>query len=217
MQNAIAIAEMLCTRLCHDMTGPIGAVNNGVEFLTEESPDQKNPAIDLICSSAHEAVVRLQFYRNAYGKVNDVGEIALTEKRELAQDFFAAGKTTLDWPDTATERGGVYLNGLQTRLLLNLLIIASASLMKGGQLAVRIVQNQAGRSFSVEATGPLLKWDPESAAVLVVGDVPLSPKNVQLHLTRALAAECGMALDVDASEQKISLSAGQKVPVLEQA
>ena len=52
------LAEMLCTRLCHDLTGPIGAVNNGAEFLGDEGFDMQNEAVQLILSSAHEAVNR---------------------------------------------------------------------------------------------------------------------------------------------------------------
>ena len=45
------LAEMLCTRLCHDLTGPIGAVNNGAEFLDEEGFDMQNEAVQLIVTS----------------------------------------------------------------------------------------------------------------------------------------------------------------------
>ena len=61
MVDETRLAEMLCTRLCHDLTGPIGAVNNGAEFLSEEGFDMQNEAMQLILTSAHEAVNRLQF------------------------------------------------------------------------------------------------------------------------------------------------------------
>jgi histidine phosphotransferase ChpT len=75
------LAEMIATRLCHDLTGPIGAVNNGAEFLDEEGFDMQNQAVQLILSSAHEAVNRLQFYRQAYGRVGDTGEASLSDKK----------------------------------------------------------------------------------------------------------------------------------------
>src|ERR1700753_1720218 len=97
------LAEMLCTRLCHALTGPIGAVNNGAEFLGDEGFDMQNDAVQLILSSAHEAVNRLQFYRQAYGRVSDSGEACLADKKLLAQNFFSATKVKLDWPDTHTD------------------------------------------------------------------------------------------------------------------
>ena len=88
MHHDTKLAEMIATRLCHDLTGPIGAVNNGAEFLDEEGFDMQNEAVQLIVSSAHEAVNRLQFYRQAYGRVGEMGEASLSEKKQLTVDFF---------------------------------------------------------------------------------------------------------------------------------
>src|ERR1700722_10587188 len=98
MIDELRMAELLCTRLCHDLTGPIGAVNNGAEFLSEEGFNLQSQAVELIISSAFSAVTRLQFYRMAYGKVRDHGEANLAEKQKLATDFFTDSKITLDWP-----------------------------------------------------------------------------------------------------------------------
>src|SRR5271156_4908152 len=93
-------AELLCTRLCHDLTGPVGAVANGAEFMSEEGFEMQGQHLDLITSSAEQAVARLQFYRKAYGRITEDGEAHLAEQKKIARDFFAGGKVTLDWPDT---------------------------------------------------------------------------------------------------------------------
>ena len=59
MTDELRMAELLCTRLCHDLTGPIGAVNNGAEFLGDEGFSMQGQAVELIISSAFSAVVRL--------------------------------------------------------------------------------------------------------------------------------------------------------------
>src|SRR5437870_3911345 len=87
MSDGLKLAELLCTRLCHDLTGPIGAVNNGAEFLSEEGFNLQSQAVELITSSAFSAVSRLQFYRMAYGRVKDSGEASLTDSQKLATDF----------------------------------------------------------------------------------------------------------------------------------
>ena len=140
MIEEMRMAELLCARLCHDLTGPIGAVNNGAEFLSEEGFNLQNQAVELIISSAFSAVTRLQFYRTAYGSVKDRGEANLTEKQKLAQDFFADGKITLDWPDDHTDSAGVSISLKMARLIYNLLMVAAASLIRGGTIAVRIGQ-----------------------------------------------------------------------------
>src|SRR5262249_32646848 len=110
MLDELRVAELLCTRLCHDLTGPIGAVNNGAEFLSEEGFSMQGQAMELIISSAFSAVTRLQFYRAAYGKVKDHGEANLADKQKLAIDFFTGSKITLDWPDNHTDSAGVSIS-----------------------------------------------------------------------------------------------------------
>src|SRR6185295_12252219 len=135
MIEELRMAELLCTRLCHDLTGPIGAVNNGAEFLSEEGFNMQGQAVELIVSSAFSAVTRLQFYRMAYGKMKDHGEANLAEKQKIASDFFAGSKITLDWPDTSTDAAGVSISIKMSRLIYNMLIIASSTLIRGGNIA----------------------------------------------------------------------------------
>jgi histidine phosphotransferase ChpT len=34
--NAIDLAGLLCSRLCHDLLSPVGALNNGLELMADE-------------------------------------------------------------------------------------------------------------------------------------------------------------------------------------
>lgn len=193
MVSELFMAELLCTRLCHDLTGPIGAVNNGAEFLSEEGFNLQNQAVELITSSAFSAVTRLQFYRMAYGRVRDHGEASLTDKQKLAADFFADSKITLDWPDSHTDAAGISVSHRMSRLMYNLLIVASSALVRGGSISVRITQPAANqKELTVIAQGGPLKWEAETTTILI-GDASsageLTPKNVQTFFTRRLADE----------------------------
>lgn len=192
MHNDLLMAELLCTRMCHDLTGPIGAVNNGAEFLAEEGFNLQSQAVELITSSAFSAVTRLQFYRMAYGRVRDHGEASLTDKQKLAADFFADSKITLDWPDSHTDAAGVSVSHKMSRLLYNLLIVASGALVRGGTLAVRIAQPaENSKQLIIKADGPTLKWESEMEKIFAgqVGVEELNPKNVQIFFTHRLASE----------------------------
>ncbi len=186
------MAELLCTRLCHDLTGPIGAVNNGAEFLSEDKSGLQGQAVELIVSSAFSAVTRLQFYRMAYGKMKEQGEANLADKQKLAMDFFADSKITLDWPDSHTDSAGVSISLKMSRLIFNLLVVASAVLIRGGVISVRIEQDAArNRKVTVSAKGPGLKWDAEIEKPLMgqLPDSEIDPKNVQYYLTKCLVAD----------------------------
>ena len=212
MVPELKLAELLCTRLCHDLTGPIGAIANGAEFLSDEGFDLQGQAIELINSSAAQAVSRLQFYRKAYGRINDDGEADLAEQKKITGDFFLGSKTVLDWPDTHTDASGVSVSYKMGRLLLNMIIIASSSLLRGGTLSVRISANGTLKELSVSASSPSpVKWDKEIEEALS-GRVELSqltPKTVQADLTRWLAEELGITLSWQADESSFALIARQ--------
>lgn len=214
MNHELRMAELLCTRLCHDLTGPIGAVNNGAEFLAEEGFNMQNQAVELIVSSAFSAVSRLQFYRLAYGNVKDSGEASLADKQKMAVDFFAGSKITLDWPDTQTDASGVSVSLKMARLIFNLLIMASASLIRGGVISVRIsIGADGNKHVIVSAKGTHLKWEPEMTQILneKISDENLSPKNVQAALTRYFADDLGVSLAHKAGEEEVSFEVVQKI------
>jgi len=208
MTDELRMAELLCTRLCHDLTGPIGAVNNGAEFLSEEGFNMQSQAVDLIVSSAFSAVTRLQFYRFAYGKVKDHGEANLADKQKLAMDFFADGKIALDWPDAHTDSAGVSISVKMARLIYNLLIIASGTLIRGGTVGVRIGQGDEGhKQVTVTAKGPGLKWEPEMDKIFSGAFDPaeLSPKNVQAYLTKCYCDDLKSALTHRIADEELTM------------
>ena len=207
------LAEMLCTRLCHDLTGPIGAVNNGAEFLGDEGFDMQNEAVQLILSSAHEAVNRLQFYRQAYGRVSDSGEACLADKKQLAQNFFSGSKITLDWPDTHTDAAGISISQKMSRLILNMLIVAASSLIRGGTISVRLALTETGdKQILMTGAGETIKLDTDTVAILKgeADEALLSPKTAQIFLTLKIAEEVGAHLTFGAHNDKLELFATQR-------
>lgn len=210
MPSELKIAELLCTRLCHDLTGPIGAVNNGAEFLSEEGFDMQGQAVELIISSAAEAVSRLQFYRMAYGKVNDQGEASLDDKKKRIEEFFKGTRLSLDWPDSNTDASGISVSNKMARILLNMVIVAASTLLKGGRISVQIADGASQKILKVRGQGEAVKVDPAIAGVLTGNAMEdISPKTVQLYLTRKLADEIGAAIALDTPDGGFELTLTQ--------
>lgn len=212
MNHDTKLAEMLATRLCHDLTGPIGAVNNGAEFLDEEGFDMQNEAVQLILSSAHEAVNRLQFYRQAYGRVGETGEASLAEKKKTVLDFFSGTKIKIDWPDSHTDAADVPVSQKMSRLMLNLMIIVGASAIRGGVLSVRLSKTDAGdKQIDISVTGETIKVDADTAAILSSksDNVALTPKTAQPFLAMKLAEELNAAITYQVDGGTFSVSALQ--------
>lgn len=206
-------AELLCTRLCHDLTGPIGALANGAEFLSEEGFEMQGQAVELIASSAAQAVARLQFYRRAYGRINDSGEASLSELKKLVEDFLEGSKVTLDWPDTHTDAAGISVSYKMGRLLINLLLIGVGTLLRGGTITVRLSQQESAKEIRVLCAGAVVKWDVALEDVLNrrVDTSTLTPKTIQAELTRSLAEELAATLRWEVQDGSVEFIALQHV------
>lgn len=205
--NDARLAEMLCTRLCHDLTGPIGALSNGAEFLADDEFSMQGQAIELIGQSAEQAVNRLQFYRTAYGRVNSAGEAVLSETKQLISDFFVGGKISLDWPDNQTDALEISVSRKMARLLQNMVIIAAHTLIRGGIIAIRIEQEGASKKVVVSASGLSAKWEEKHQKVLdggvTIDDV--IPETVQIYYTNKLAEELEVSMTATSSEDSFEL------------
>lgn len=145
----LKLAEMLASRLCHDLINPVGAIAIGVELLSELDDTTRKDALDLVASSADRATKRISFFRVAYGFAgHDEGQ-SVQQVRGFAEGFLAGGKVALDWPArpedaaTALPRSGL-------KVLSGLIALAAESLPRGGTLAVAVDAPAGGR---VVATG----------------------------------------------------------------
>ncbi len=167
--NSLTLAAMLCAKLCHDLVGPIGALNNGIEILAdEEDPAQRAEASELLGASALEAARRLRFFRIAFGVAGSLGQaIDAGELRSAAEEYFAAGKVRLAWPRPSGGDAGRSLDKREAKLLLNLILLAAAALPRGGTIAVGL--GTGTRRFEVRAEGAAIRFEAELATALVGG------------------------------------------------
>lgn len=176
------VMELLSARLCHELAGPVSAVVNGVELMSEEDPDFVADAVRLVGTSARTVSRRLQFYRFAYGSLP--GEGASPQiGRELAQKYFDPGNIRCDWPAEEPARGMAW-----QRLACVLVVLAAEALPRGGTVSVR---GHGPTGMVVEADGDTVRLTPEAQAGLR-RDTPienLTARGVHAHLCQLFAAD----------------------------
>ena len=198
----VRLAEMLMSRMAHELAGPVSAIANGIEFM-QEVEEGAEDAIDLIGDSAKRAAARLQFYRMAYG---GAGRAATEENaiRETAKAFVEEGGVTLTWPDGAA--AGVLERSGGGKLLLTVIEIARGALLRGGEVRV----SEGLGMTQVEAEGPKPTIPQEVRARLesksVVGDDDISARSVHCIYAHLLADEASAHLDLGEGEESVSIA-----------
>jgi histidine phosphotransferase ChpT len=191
----LELAALLCSRLCHDLISPVGAIVNGLEVLEEDNDEAtKKFALELITKSARQASARLQFCRLAFGAAGSSGaQIDLGDAEAMARGLIEDEKTKLAWKLTRA-----LLPKNRVKLLLNMLIIGGQTIPRGGTLTVDPVGEGESMGFRVSAVG-LNARIPQAIPGLLAGapaNEPVDAHKIQPFYTGLLAKACGLSVSL---------------------
>jgi histidine phosphotransferase ChpT len=200
--DALDLAALLCSRVCHDLISPTGAIVNGLEVLEEDGDaETKAFALDLIKKSAKTASARLQFCRIAFGAAGSAGaQIDLGDAEAMARGFMEDEKTKLTWtlPRALMPKNRV-------KLLLNMLVVATQTIPRGGTLTIDPIGEGEAMGFRITASGMNARI-PQAVPALLEG----APENgtvdahaIQPFYTGLLARACGTAVGLTAEGESI--------------
>ncbi len=183
--SAIQLSQLLITKLCHDIVGPIGAINNGIEFL-QEADGMEKEAISLITDSSSQAISRIQFYRYLYGMQKEQESVNLDDKKSLAESFYAQSKVRLEWHDTFHTKI-VNIPPEALRIACNLILIAAASLVRGGLV---IISFESNNELQIKAVGTHVILHENVQSILRDENIHAADtSNVQVVYTKMLIAK----------------------------
>src|SRR5215510_10284009 len=183
--DALELAALLCSRVCHDLISPVGAIVNGLEVLDDNpKPEDRDFALDLIRKSAKTASARLQFCRLAFGAAGSTGaQIDLGDALNMAKGHIEDGKSTITW-----NLPRLLLPKNRVKLLLNMLVIAQQTIPRGGTLTVDPIGDGDQMSFRVTANGLNARLPQNIADLLSAAPTTgVDAHAVQPHYTRLLA------------------------------
>jgi histidine phosphotransferase ChpT len=204
--DALDLAALLCSKVCHDVISPVGAIINGLEVLEEEKDaEMRRFANELIKKSAHTASAKLQFCRLAFGAAGSAGaSIDTGDAEQVARNLLSDDRMTFEWIGTRQ-----LMPKNKVKLILNLCLIASAAIPRGGLLRVTIAGENETLAISLEASGPnmrlangipaLLAGEPEAGNIDAHG--------IQAYYTGLVARACDMELEVSVTPEKVRLGA----------
>jgi histidine phosphotransferase ChpT len=205
--DALDLAALLCSRVCHDLISPVGAIVNGLEVYEEDNDEAtKTFALDLIKKSANSASARLQFCRLAFGAAGSAGaEIDLGDAESMGRGFIEDEKVKLTW-----NLPRLLLPKNRVKLLLNMLIIAGQTIPRGGTLVVDPVGSAPDMAFQITAAG-LNARVPQAIPALLAGSNGEGSDDahaVQPFYTGLLARSCGLAVTLAAEGDAVVIRAG---------
>jgi histidine phosphotransferase ChpT len=199
--GALDLAALLCSRVCHDLISPVGAIVNGLEVLEEDKDEETRTfALDLIKKSAKQASAKLQFCRLAFGAAGSAGaQIETGDAERVARGLIEDGKTTITWnlPRELVAKNRV-------KLLLNMLLVGTGTIPRGGTLTVDALDN----GYRVVAAGLNARLT-AATAELIAGSPghTVDAHAIQPVYTGILARDCGLTLSAAPEGETVVVTA----------
>ncbi len=204
--DPLDLAALLCSRVCHDVISPVGAIVNGLEVLEEEKDaEMRAIATDLIKKSARTASNKLQFCRLAFGSAGSAGAFIDTgDAEQVARNLLSDDRTRLEWnaPRALMPKNKV-------KLILNMCLIGAAAIPRGGVLRIDVTGEGDEASLSVSASGPnmrlasgiplLLQGEPENGSVDAHG--------IQAFYTGLIARAAGLDVRAESTPEQVTVLA----------
>jgi histidine phosphotransferase ChpT len=207
------LGALLCSRVCHDIISPAGAIANALELYDDPDMDAETraTALDMVRNSARTATARLKFCRIAFGAAGSAGaHIDLSEAGETAKAFMGDEKAKLDWQAPRENRPKQ-----QVKLLLNMLLMAMAGVPRGGVVTVTV----AGDTLTVRAKGDRARV-PEPMAEVLAGKTALETLDarlVQPYYAQLLAEAAGLDLAMAMDGEDVLVTATPRPAATESA
>ncbi len=204
---SVDLASMLCSRLCHDLLSPVGALANGLELLADETdPEMRARCMELLDQSARISTDKLKFFRLAFGAAGGFGEnVSVDEPKALIAALVGDNeRIAVNWTLASNHlpKGAV-------KVLLNMAQIALDALVRGGTLDIGAERRDGATEIVVRAAGAKIAFD-DTIGRALEGDLPageLSSRTAPAHMVHLVAANAGGALQYHKSDEALVLGA----------
>lgn len=206
-RQSIDLAAMLCSRLCHDMLSPVGALSNGLELLAIETDhEMRANVMQLLEQSAKISTNKLKFFRLAFGAAGGFGErVDIEEPKALIEALVAdKNNVTINWALAQAN-----LAKPAVKVLLNLAQIATDALVRGGTLDVGAELRNGACEIVVRASGPKIAFDDTIGKALdgSLDRSELSSRTAAAHMIALLAEGAGGGLQYAKTDDALVLGA----------
>ena len=205
--ESLDLASLLCSRLCHDLLSPVGALTNGLELLADEKdPVMRKRCFELLEQSAKISADKLKFFRLAFGAAGGFGEMVAVHEPKALVDALVGNneRVSVTWA-----LGAEALPKPAVKTLLNLSLIGIEALIRGGILEIGAELREGASEIVIRASGPRIAFDPVIGRALdgTLAEGELSSRTAPAFMLHQLATSVGGGQQYALSEDALVMGA----------
>ncbi|MEZ5967605.1 MAG: histidine phosphotransferase family protein [Hyphomonas sp.] len=196
------LSAYIASRICHDLVSPISSVTNALDLMDEPGDhEMKAQAESLLHEGAENAAARIQFLRYAFGSIGlNSGAADIHEAKKITEAFVRSHRPSVEWDIQAD-----HLSFSHVRLMMNLVMLGTDSLPRGGVVNVRVRNEAAGLSMVLTCKGDRAKLKADVSAALA-GDEPSEgwrPETIQPYFARMICQGLGGEIACSQGEDQV--------------
>lgn len=199
----LRLAELICARLCHDLSGLVGTMSGALDLVDSVS-DDATEALGVARVASSQLVRRLRLYRAAWGP--DGGPMTPDQMLRLAGGIQGAHRISVG-AEGLTQ--AAELSPPVARVILNMILLGAEALPRGGEI---LIAGDPDDLF-LRIGGPGAAWPVGMAGCLADQTTATSAlttsSGLQMPLTALLAHALGLRLSF-----LMALSGGGGTPPL---
>jgi len=156
------VTELLCSKICHDLISPVGAINNGLEFINDDGAEMRDEAVALVGSSSRQAACRLEYFRLAFGGWSSGNSTEFGVIRRLLEEYIRDNKIDLNWSQKPDDSESIPKP--TGKLLLNIVLVAIECAHRAGKLDITCRQQPGKSLVNVHVSGDRCALHEETGA-----------------------------------------------------
>lgn len=182
---------MVCSKILHDLAGPIGAVMNGTELLKESANEGNEEIIELLKDSSDQLTALLQVFRVGFGAMGTGGEeVDAGMVQEHLETYTKFKGVRLTWqPEAAMIQKDI------AKMLVNGVFLLTELARKKGQLQLSSTNAGGVETFSIAAFGPGITAPDDLKIIFNGGEKPkINTQNIPAFVIIGLAADKNMSV-----------------------
>lgn len=207
MPKIIGLLQALNAKLCHDLAGPIGTVDNCLSLIDNDNKEIGVQAKELAIIESANLVKRIKFFRTAYGLSEGEDKLSLVTMSKLLQDFFI--DTNIKF-SIKYDPGVIYINSMTAKAVICLSVIAGDAAVSGGEVMIFIPEADEV-PITVKSTGKNIVVNEGNLNVLKgMPRIPVAVGNCREHYINSICAHRSYEIKIVKSKELLEFSMNKK-------
>lgn len=201
MAGTLQLLQTLNARICHDLAGSIGIIDNCLDLLDTKDKSISQKAKSLVNTESGNLVKKIKIFRSVYGRSDGEKEMSAVYLTKLMKDFFDGNGIK---PKLHFEEGIIFLDAHIAKASICLTILASENIHSNGTIdlffskdnVIKIIANDRNLNLRKDNLNVLKRS----------GKIPITVNNCREHYVNILCDKSGYDLIFDEKEDSFRCS-----------